>query len=78
MDVTLSHKVLVEIVSPHYGKSLSNHYNKNALNITHGSCGCNLVAGNNEDDPLACDQPALHRQLSNTLGTRVWQPCNAH
>ena len=73
LDAAFSHKVFVDIVPPHYGKSLRNHYAKNALSMALSSCGCNLVAGNNEEGLLACDQPALQRLLSNALGTTAWQ-----
>lgn len=76
LDATLSHKVFVEIASPHYGKSVRSHYAKNVLNVTLDSCGCNFVAGKNEEEPLACGQPALRRLLSNALGNTAWQPCN--
>lgn len=61
LDATLSHKVFIEIASPRYGMSVRSYYAKNVLNVTPDSCGCNFVAGKNEEEPLACDQPALQR-----------------
>lgn len=76
LDAALSHKAFVEIASPHYGKSVRSHYAKNVLNVTLDSCGCNFVVGKNEEEPLACDQPALWSLLSNALGNIAWQPRN--
>lgn len=56
--------ILIELICLHYGKNLRSHDDKSALYVTLGSCGCNLVAGNNEEEQLACNQPALHRLLS--------------
>lgn len=61
LDATLSPKVFVEIVSPHYRKSVRSYYSKNVLNVNLDSCGCNFVAGKNEEEPLTCDQAGLQR-----------------
>lgn len=53
LDATLSHKVFVEIASPHYGKSARSYYAKNVLNVTFHSSGCNFVAVKNEEEPSA-------------------------
>lgn len=70
--------ILVDFFSLHYGKSQRNHSDENALNVTLGPCGCNVVAGNNEEEPSACDQPAPHSLLSNTPQTTAWQHFNPH
>lgn len=76
MLLTILVEVLADFFSLHYGKSLRDHYDENALNVTLVPCGCNVVAGNNEEEQSACDQPALHSLLSNTPQTTAWQHFN--
>lgn len=75
LDATLSHNVCRNCFSLLWIECES-HYAKNVLNVALDSCGCNFVAGKNEEEPLACDQPALQRLLSNALGNTAQQPCN--